>query len=184
MNDVYLSAPTQEDLPVFVKYLNDPQIYQFTLKFHYPYTEEDGRAFLADVNAREKEWGRRMDWAIRRESGELMGMIGFHGKYPKETAKDEIGFWLARRYWGRGIILRVLDRLVRFGFEDYGYQSFELPIFSENSASIDVAERCGFRYVKWIRKVFQRDGQWMEAILYVKKKEGIEGKRSKRKKRS
>lgn len=167
MPEITLCTPTQEDTSSFVKYLKEKEISDHTLLIPYPYTEEDGRKFIESVEVRIREFGRLMDWAIREKDGELLGMISFRGKYKNDSSKDEIGFWLAKPFWGRAIMTQVLKRFVSFGFKEYRYRRFEMEIFSFNRASMRVAEKCGFHREKFIERAHCKDGKWVDAYLYV-----------------
>lgn len=165
--EITLCAPSREDIGFFVEYLKEKEISDHTLLIPYPYAEEDGRIFLECVDARIKEFGRLMDWAIRGKRGELMGMISFHGKYSDDLSKDEIGFWLGKPFWGKGVMTQVLKKFVSFGFEEYKYRRFEMEIFSFNKVSMRVAEKCGFQREKFTEKAHLKNDRWIDTWRYV-----------------
>ena len=165
---IYLSAAKPSDIPTLVRHLNDPQIYCHTLYIPYPYTKKDGKEFLSFVRSKKKRFGCLLDWAIRTGNGKLIGMIGFHGSGKRNGRKcDQIGYWLARPYWRRGIMTDVLKKFVAYGFSHRGYESFEMPIFVFNKASIRVAQKAGFRREKLVKKAFKKNGVWLDAYVYV-----------------
>lgn len=108
-----------------------------------------------------------MDFAIRNRNGRLIGMISFHGKYPK-LKRDEIGFWLARSYWNRSIMTQVLRRFEELGFRKYGYKRLHMLIFGFNKRSMRVAEKCGFTLTRSIRRAYFKNGRWISGKLFSK----------------
>jgi len=38
---IYLTQITESDKPSLIKYINDPEIYKYTLKIPHPYLEKD-----------------------------------------------------------------------------------------------------------------------------------------------
>lgn len=57
----------------------------------------------------------------------------------------EIGYWLGRDYWGRGIISEAVEAIVRHAFDDLGKNTLIIGFFDGNDKSRRVAEKCGFR---------------------------------------
>ncbi|MCI9416949.1 MAG: GNAT family N-acetyltransferase [Eubacterium sp.] len=85
--------------------------------------------------------------AAKRENGYGIGLIG--SKYlPDEEGYVELGYAVAKEYRGCGYMTEALE-----GFLDWLYQypfcaGARLSICETNSASIKVAERCGFQLEK------------------------------------
>src|ERR1044071_1453890 len=118
-DELSLSAPSEKDLLTLVECLKEREIYEHTLRIPYPYTKESALGFLALTAERSQKFGRLMDWAIRKNENELIGMIGFQGTEHFAHGSDEIGFWLAKPYWGRGIMTEAVGAFVRLAFDDY-----------------------------------------------------------------
>jgi ribosomal-protein-alanine N-acetyltransferase len=166
-DEYYLSEITAGDGPWYAKHLNDPAIHETTLRIPYPYTEKDAHSFIQMVRMQELVTKKQMHWAIRNKAGEVIGGIGLHGKYPEMPHRDEIGYWVAKSYWGKGIMNRAVRALCEFLIEEYHLTRIEAPIFEFNTASCRVAEKCGFRLEGVLRKAYFKNGKYSDGKLYA-----------------
>jgi len=81
-------------------------------------------------------------WAVEEKStGNLMGRIGFLN--PAGWPGFELGWTLAREYWGRGYATEGARRALQYGFEELDRSHIISLIHPDNNASIRVAERLG-----------------------------------------
>ncbi len=166
-SEIFLFPPQEADIPRFVEFLREREIYERTIAIPYPYTDADGKKFIELVDEKRKEFGHSMDWGIRNTKAELIGMIGFQGKSKKDSGKEEVGFWLGKPYWGKGIMTKVIKKLTEHAFREFKYQRIEINIFSFNDASCCVAEKCGYRFEKLVPEAYQKDGKAIDAKLYA-----------------
>ena len=60
---------------------------------------------------------------------------------PDEGSKQEVGYWLGREYWGKGIATRAL---AIFLDHDVTTRPLYAHVVKHNLASIRVLEKCGF----------------------------------------
>lgn len=107
-HEIHLSPPVAADMHAFVQHLNDRDIYNNTLTIPNPYTLKDAEWFLRVCEMKRHEYKREMQWAIRDNRGQLIGGIGFHGIYPMQKHREEVSYWLARPFWNKGIMTKVL----------------------------------------------------------------------------
>lgn len=88
-------------------------------------------------------------WAIElKETGEPIGCMGYmiHGESNIDIGEHdaEVGYWVARPFWNRGICTEALRVLIDYCFNDKGFASLWADYFPENPASGKVMEKCGF----------------------------------------
>ncbi|MBV6658409.1 MAG: GNAT family N-acetyltransferase [Devosiaceae bacterium] len=120
--------------------LNDPDVTEMTSSIPYPYARSDAEAFLSNVR---NEEGREVSRAILLE-GELVGGVGFKARASDD---EELGYWVGKPYWGRGItsvaVAAFIVELDRLGIEG--------PIHAQTVASNIPSQRVllknGFRFV-------------------------------------
>ena len=75
------------------------------------------------------------------------GLIGFCGLQPlPETGEIEIGWWLARAYWGRGLATEAARTALRDGRERIGLQRIVAIAQPANTASIGIMRKLGMRF--------------------------------------
>jgi 8-oxo-dGTP diphosphatase len=166
-SELFLSPIGDEDLDALVRLLNVKEIYDSTLQIPHPYTIDDARAYLTRVREIRAASGKETQFAIRRGHGMLVGGIGFHGQHPLTPHRAEVGYWVAREEWGRGIASRALSRFCRHGQGELGYYRIEAPIYAFNRASQRVAEKCGFVCEGTLRKAYLKNGVFVDAKLYA-----------------
>ncbi len=58
----------------------------------------------------------------------------------------ELGFWIAKPFWGRGLIPEATREMLRHAFEDLGMNRVWCGYYDGNEKSKRAQEKCGFRY--------------------------------------
>ena len=164
---VHLSDILPSDKPAYLEHLNDKAIYDRTLRIPYPYTEADADAWLALLEETTRQQGRPVSWAIRNADDYLIGGCGFDGLVGGKGHRAEIGYWLARPYWGRGIMSAVVRTACGFAFAEFGLVKIVAHVFAGNAASARVLEKCGFELEGYLRKHHLKDGRYLDANLYA-----------------
>ena len=168
VNDqVCLSEFRPSDKPALVRHLNDRDIYDRTLRIPLPYTDASADEWLALVAKITEEQGRPVHFAIRTADDALIGGCGFDGFRVGESHRAEVGYWLAKPYWGRGTMTAVVQRACRHAFEEFGLVKVTAHVFSHNPASARVLEKCGFQEEGFLRKHFLKDGRFIDARLFA-----------------
>ena len=167
-NQIYLSELRPLDKPALVEYLNDKEIYDRTLRIPFPYTENDADAWLALVASITQQQGQPVHFAIRNASDDsLIGGCGFDDFQVGKFHRAEIGYWLAKPFWGRGIMTAVVRRLCQHAFDEFGLMKIMAHVFAMNPASARVLEKCGFVQEGLLRKHFVKDGRFIDAKLFA-----------------
>lgn len=83
-------------------------------------------------------------WAVEeRASGLLVGRVGLF--YPEGWPGQEVGWTLARPYWGRGYAYEAARAAMAHAFEHLEWPRAISLIHPENKRSIALAERLGER---------------------------------------
>ena len=69
-------------------------------------------------------------------------------KFPELTDKKarEIGYVLAKPYWGQGLMPEAVKEVIRYCFEDLGLDLLTCGHFVWNRQSARVQEKCGFHF--------------------------------------
>lgn len=164
----YISDIVQTDGPAYVHHLQDKQIYDQTLNIPYPYTAEDAKLWIQHVQDETFKQGQSVNWAIRSADGNLIGGIGFHGFTLGISHQAELGYWLARPYWGQGIMTKAVNAVCSFAFKEFKIVRITAHIFYSNIGSSRVLEKCGFHLEGILRKYYMKDGKIFDSKLYAK----------------
>lgn len=86
-------------------------------------------------------------WAITLRGDDTpIGSIGASpGSQPEENGEYEIGYWIARPFWGRGYAPEAVRALLGLYFA-FGAERLWCAHAEENDKSRRVIEKCGFSY--------------------------------------
>ena len=76
----------------------------------------------------------------------------------------EISIYIANAMAGKGIGSALLDALIEAS-EEAGFWTIQSAIFRENSTSIHLHKKAGFREIGYREKVAERFGRWHDIIL-------------------
>jgi RimJ/RimL family protein N-acetyltransferase len=155
------------DKSSLIQHLSDKDIYDRTLRIPYPFTESDANEWLALVAKATREQGQSVQWAIRNRDGMLTGVVSFDGLQVGKTHRGEIGYWLAKPFWGQGTMTAVVQRACQHAFEALGLMKITAHVFAHNLASCRVLEKCGFQQEGFLRKHYLKDGHYLDVKLYA-----------------
>ena len=111
------------------------------------------------INWHAKDSGCR--WGLfERESGRLVGSCGYHGWEQGAFSKAEIGYDLAKAFWGQGYMSEAIRPILDFGFGEMGLSMVEAEVEKENGRSIVLLKKLGFTLD------LTRDGEFDWYILF------------------
>lgn len=162
---IRLSAIRPSDKGAFVEWLNEKDIFECTLRIPFPYTEDDAARFLGVVAEATARHGHPVQFAIRTADDDLIGAFGFEGLVYGHRA--EIGYWLAKPFWGRGIMTDVVRTMCAFAFAEWELVRITAHVFDFNAASARVLEKNGFQFEGLLRKSHCKAGQFLDSRLYA-----------------
>jgi ribosomal-protein-alanine N-acetyltransferase len=167
VNDcIHLSELVPADKPTLIEHLKEKAIYDQTLRIPYPYTETDADQWFAVWAKSTLEQGQPGHWAIRNEEEGLIGACGFDGFKIGESHRAELGYWLAKPYWGRGIMTAVVRRACEFAFHEWNLVKITAYVFAPNAGSARVLQKCGFEQEGYLKNHFQKGGQFLDARIF------------------
>ena len=164
---IHLSEFLPSDKAACIEHFKEKEIYDRTLRIPYPYTEANFQEWLKIVEKATKQQGRPIHWAIRNEKEFLIGGCGFDSLQVGKSHRAEIGYWLAKPFWGRGIMTAVVRRLCKFGFAEFGLVKITAHVFADNAASAKVLEKCVFQQEGFLRMHYLKDGKYLDARLFA-----------------
>lgn len=164
-NGIRLTEIRRSDQDALIEFLNDRDVIATTVRIPFPYTAASAEEWFTIVEAITRENGLPLRWAIRNESDKLIGDIGFEPR-GDFSHKAELGYWLAKPFWGRGIMTAVVKTICQHGFENLGLARITAHVFHFNVASARVLEKCGFEQEGYMKKHYLKDGQFIDAKAY------------------
>ena len=102
-------------------------------------------------------------WALElKETGEPIGCIGYYlcGESNIRIGENdaEIGYWVAKPYWNRGLCTEAARFMVDYCLNVKGFKTLWCDYFIDNPASGRVIEKCGFKdtgEINWLSKLYR-----------------------------
>lgn len=120
--------------------------------------------WLRIVAAATERYGEPVHFAIR-EGDSLIGSIGFDGLI--KGHKAEIGYWLAKAWWGQGIMTAVVGKACEYAFAERKLVRITAHVFESNVASARVLEKNGFEFEGLLREHRLKDGRFLNSRLFA-----------------
>tara|TARA_B110000093_G_scaffold170999_1_gene200592 strand:- start:446 stop:811 length:366 start_codon:yes stop_codon:yes gene_type:complete len=77
--------------------------------------------------------------------GAIFGVAEFY-EINKQNRIGSIGYWLAQKYTGKGIVTQAFKELLRIGFGTFNLNKIEIRCAEGNTNSRRIPERLGFTY--------------------------------------
>jgi RimJ/RimL family protein N-acetyltransferase len=128
-NVVTIRPVREDDLPILFEHQRDPEAYAMAA-----FAPRDRDAFMA-------HWAKILaDDSLLAYAIELDGrVVGNVGSFDYEGHR-EVGYWIDRAVWGRGVATRALAAFLQ--------DEMQRPLFAgvapHNAGSMRVLEKCGF----------------------------------------
>lgn len=136
---------TIEDLPLLIEMRSDPEVNRYLGGTRLQNPEFLSKRILFYIEAFEK-FGFASCLMKWKETGEIIGSAGLQ---PLDgTDEIEVGYSLARDYWGRGIGTEAARAWMDFGFREKGLERIVAVAVTENKASQRIMEKIGMSYEK------------------------------------
>ncbi|MGD6803866.1 GNAT family N-acetyltransferase [Rossellomorea aquimaris] len=141
---------TDKDFDFLVTLLSDPEMMRF-IGNGSTRDDQGSKEFLAWIY-RTYEAGESLGLQVlvRKEDGVPIGQAGLVPQKIEGENELEIGYWIARKYWGNGYATEAAAALLEHGRSTLGIQRFISLIQPDNTASAQVAQKIGMLVEKEI----------------------------------
>lgn len=152
-----------DDAASLAHHANDREIWiNLRDRFPHPYTLADARAWIARSASEQAP----TSFAIA-VADEVIGGIGLRLNDDVERISAEIGYWVARAYWGRGIATDAVRAVTEHAFTVHELTRIYALPFAENTASIRVLEKAGYVREGLLRRSAIKDGIVRDQLIYA-----------------
>jgi ribosomal-protein-serine acetyltransferase len=121
------------------------------------------REFVAESRAQEAR-GDGFQAALVRD-GKIAGVAGFH-HVDRLNRSTSLGYWLASRHEGEGVMSAAVAALVDYAFEAWGLHRVAIEAALENRRSRALPERLGFTEEGVMREAELVGGRFLDGVLY------------------
>ena len=121
------------------------------------------RSFIAETRAQEQR-GDGFQAAVVRD-GEIAGVAGYH-RIDRLNRSTSIGYWLASRHEGEGVMSAAVRALVDHAFGAWGLHRVAIEAAVANRRSRAIPERLGFSEEGVLRESELVGDRFLDAALY------------------
>lgn len=133
-------------------------------RFPRPYTADVARTWISRcVGGRE----RGLQLAIEVE-GLAVGGVSVDLVTANAPRTGEIGYWIGKDYWGRGIAGEAVRLVCPVAYERFALDRLRAVVRSSNDASLRILERSGFRVQSRMRRSDRRPGSAVVELVYMR----------------
>ena len=158
---VTLRAISKADIPIFVRWFNDPEVTQYLAGHMMPMsTESEERWF-------ERQMAEGDGWPLTIETadGVTIGNISLMHR-DKLNRHAELGLVIGEKeYWSQGYGMDAIRTLLRYAFEELNLHRVYLRVHSFNPRAIRCYEKAGFLHEGRLRQAIYRHGAYHDELL-------------------
>jgi len=152
------------DEAALARHANDREVWlNLRDRFPHPYTRADAEAWLRLA----AQLPAPTQFAIEVE-GEDAGGIGLELQPDVHRRSAEIGYWLGRAHWGRGIMTEAVRAVTDLGFATFDLCRIYALVFAWNPASARVLEKADYELEGRLRSSVTKAGRTIDQWLYAR----------------
>lgn len=155
-----------DDLEALVRHADDPDVSRnLRDRFPSPYTEDDARGWIELASGADPVTNVAVE-----VDGEAVGGVGLELRDPDDVERRsaEIGYWLGRAVWGRGLATRAVVAWTAWGFRTFPeLLRIEAGVYGWNPASMRVLEKAGYTREGVLRRAITKRGETTDRVLYA-----------------
>jgi RimJ/RimL family protein N-acetyltransferase len=135
------------DAEVLARIFSDPDVVRYS-GGRSPSLEEVAEGIQSHISAYYRDRAFGLLAVELRETGEVVGRVGFLTTELDDRADAELHYHLSPSAWGDGLATEATRAVLGWASGERGLVRIVAAIHPENAASIRVAEKCGLRFWK------------------------------------
>jgi RimJ/RimL family protein N-acetyltransferase/GNAT superfamily N-acetyltransferase len=144
---------------------NNPNVLKYTGDLPFKSVDEANRFIENYTDYKRNGFGR---WAVcLKENNEFIGWCGL--KRDGITGVVDLGFRFFENHWGKGFATEAAKVCVKYGFFKLNLNQIIGRAYIENKASINVLNKCNFKFEKTIEYDLQPAVLYMIKMIQIKK---------------
>ncbi|MFC3095930.1 N-acetyltransferase [Alteromonas sediminis] len=150
------------DINPLITILNDEAVTRFlSTKIPSPYTKEDAKWWV-------EEGSKTGIVKAISLNNKLVGCIGVNpGQFEYELS-GEVGYWLDKHYWGKGIASDALSQMVNIVFTSTDLIRLFATVFEDNIASQKLLVKAGFTREAILKSAIYKQRKLYDSHIFAK----------------
>ena len=161
---IRLRSDERADLPLFVQWLNDPEVCE-GLSMNLPISQAAEEQWFENMLKRPRE---EQSLAIEVRDGDgwkLIGNCGFMD-IDRRVHSAETGLFIGDKIcWNKGYGTQVMRLLLQHGFETLNLNRILLRVHEHNKRAIRSYEKAGFVHEGRMRQAVYQNGQYQDMLI-------------------
>jgi ribosomal-protein-alanine N-acetyltransferase len=141
-----LRQVTLEDAPSYTEHFVDYEVIRHLgASVPWPYPEGGAAEYLKSAVI-PRQGIDRWTWGLflKENPGALIGVVDLW----REGHPENRGFWLGRKFWGRGLMSEAVAPVMDYAFNDLGFERLIFSNAAGNARSARVKEKTGARFLR------------------------------------
>ena len=135
---------------------------------------------IATFQERTKAWNEWDDGLLKvcrlvvTVQDRVVGWAGLSAVSPRHVYRGvaEVSIYISQPYWGKGVGSKLLEALI-IESEKAEFWTLQAGIFPENTASLALHQKCGFRIVGLREKLGKMDDAWRDVLLLERRSQVV-----------
>jgi len=159
-----LRAPEREDIPRFVRWLNDPDV-RSGLMLHLPLSMGEEEQWFDNMLKRPAPEHPLVIEIKEEDKWIPVGNCGFHD-IDWRVRSAEVGIFIGEKsYWDQGYGTEVMELLLQHGFKTLNLNRIMLRVYENNLRAIRSYKKAGFVHEGRYRQGHYNDGRYLDILI-------------------
>lgn len=161
---IRLVSIEQKDLPLFVKWLNDPEV-RHGLQMYLPISMAQEEKWFEKLLERPQDTQPLTIEAKDEDGWVKIGNMGFF-EFDHRARSAEVGIMIGEKnYWNQGYGTESITLLLKHGFETLNLNRIMLRVYEDNPRAIRCYEKAGFVHEGRLRDARYFEGEYRDVML-------------------
>ncbi len=163
-----------DDLNDVIEYAGDEEWAKFLVRVPSPYSRRDGEEYVAAAALHSWDLGPQFALVLEHK---VVGVVSVRVR--AEHRIGELGYAIARRVWGQGLVVEAATAIIDWSFQNYDLLKVYATADSRNDRSLRVMQKLGLKQEGLLRQHrFVRGEQIDEVVCGVLKEEWMAARRA------
>lgn len=155
-----------KDAKDLTKNMNNWNVIQYLSSLPFPYELKHAKQFSGKIEKEMKKENPNDYVMVIEINGEVVGAVGAHHVMHKHKA--EVGYWLAEKHWGQGIMPEAVKKFMAHIFTEFKLRRIYSKVYAFNKPSMRVMEKLGMQFEGIERKGAFKNGKYIDCHIYAK----------------
>lgn len=111
---------------------------------------------------------------VAEKDGEIAGWVALYPYSSRDVYKGvaKLSVYVSQNFLRQGIGIKLLNHLIIHS-EQAGFWTLQAGVFPENTASIHIHTKAGFRKVGYFERIGQRNGRWYDTVIMERRSKTV-----------